>query len=423
MGRAPAAAPPAPAAKPARAEPAVSASDQSRAIEALKQVVTKLASRLNLESLSREQLAESQLWQRAERFAGDAANELAGQLPAGFDAHTLARDAVAEALGTGPIESLLADPEVTEISIPRFDRVLAVREGQRARTDRFFSSPEALVRVLSRMTNGASPHKGVIEARLEGGVLLTAVVEPLVARGAVVTLRRPRREPPTLAGLAGEGVLSSQMADFLALAVHDRRNILVTGAASAGRATVVAALAHAADPGEHVVLIEDREHETPADSSVARLTTRAGARETLAAALRLHPDRLVVDDSHGQAAAAALEAMVGLPGTIASSPGISGSDGVGRFLAQARLAPGAPDAELLREALADHLHLVVHVARGADHKSRVIQVAEIQNIDGRGRAALNEIFSWKGSAAGGDFTASGRVPNFAEGASPSMFKN
>jgi hypothetical protein len=65
---------------------------------------------------------------------------------------------------------------------------------------------------------------------------------------------------------------------------------------------------------------------------------------------------------------------------------------------------------------------VLHVARGSDGRNRVVRISELERIDPRGRATLKDVFRFKGDGDGGQFSPTGYVPPFAEGASPSMFR-
>ena len=87
------------------------------------------------------------------------------------------------------------------------------------------------------------------------------------------------------------------------------------------------------------------------------------------------------------------------------------------------MSPGAPDGDLLRETVADHLNLVVHVARGADRRVRVIEIADLESIDTRGRPVLVDVFRYKAGGDHGSFSPMGHVPAFADKAPSSMFKN
>src|SRR5439155_24235800 len=127
-----------------------------------------------------------------------------------------------------------------------------------------------------------------------------------------ITLRRPRREAVRLADLVGQGLLSQGMCEFLELAVKSRRNIVVSGPAASGRSTLVSALARAADEGERIVSVEEAEELDLGDGPwIALVAGRGKARDALANALRLKPERLIVGDLRGPAALDLVGALAG----------------------------------------------------------------------------------------------------------------
>ncbi|MSP60499.1 MAG: FHA domain-containing protein [Myxococcales bacterium] len=384
--------------------------------EVMRQLGARLAARLNLDTLEREQFSDPALWARAEQAAHELVEGLDadGALPP-VDRDALAKDVVGETLGLGPIEELLADDTVREILVPRHDRIFVDRDGQVTLADKWFSSPEAVAKVLDRLTVGHPAKHGLIETRLPDGTLVTAAVEPLTAHGATMTLRKPRREVVTLADLAIRGMLSQGMAEFLTLAIAQRRNILVAGAPGSGRSTLLGALGNAAPDGDRVISVEESEELQLRQSHWVQLTSRGGGpREALAAAVRLRPERLLVGDVRGADALLVLEAAAGLGGVAAALFATSPFDALNRFEALSQLGSGAPDARALRDAVGRSIHIVVQVARGGDGGRRVTQIAEVT-----GEAGLTDVFVLRED---GGFGPTGHVPNFAEGAPPSLFR-
>jgi pilus assembly protein CpaF len=204
------------------------------------------------------------------------------------------------------------------------------------------------------------------------------------------------------------------MADALELAVRARRNILVSGPAGSGRSTVLAALTRVAD-GERIVSVEEAEELDLGEGPWIALTGRGPtARAAVGHALRLRPERLVVGDVRGPEAFDLVSAMAsGIDGVSLAVLAGSAAEGPERIKSLANLAPDAPSERTLAEAIARALHLVVHMGRGGD-ESRVLEIYDV--------AAGEPVFTFKPDGAGGRFVASGHVPAWAEGASPSVFR-
>jgi pilus assembly protein CpaF len=367
--------------------------------------------------------AEDDLWQRAETTASQLVEQIVadGGLPPGVDTDGLLRDVVAETVGTGPFEDLLANEDVREITVTRHDRVFVDRGGGLELGGRWFSSPDAVSRCVARllaragrgemMKNGS--HEGaLLQARIEGGLLLTAAMPPLAPRGPTVTIRRPARHLAALTDLVEQGVLSQPMADLLDAALRGRKNVIICGAQGSGRSTLLAAMARqAAEAGERVVVVEETEELDLGDAPWISLIGFPNTPQALWNAVRLKPDRLVVGDVRGAEALDLLAALVGgSDGTLAALQAGSPRDALVRLEAMARLAPQAPPPAVLRDELSRGVHLIVHMARTADGP-RVVEIAEVQP-----GGETTPVYAFRADAGGGRFNPTGHMPSWAEGA-------
>jgi pilus assembly protein CpaF len=427
--------PPPPIAAPApqqRRAANLSADEQKRArvSEVMRELSARLMASLDLAGRAHEIAAHDEdLWARAESTAGELVDQLTadGNLPAGVEPDALSKDVVQETLGTGPLEELLADDSVREIAVARHDRIFVEREGTVSLAPKWFSSPEAVERVLQRLLaragrardlDAAKADGMLVEARVEHGLLLTAALPPLAARGPALTLRRPRREVARLVDLVAQSLLSQPMADFLDWSVKARRNILVSGPAASGRTTLLAALARAGQEGERIVSVEEAEELDLGDGPWIPLVGGRGphARVALNHALRLRPERLVVGDVRGPEALDLVGALAGgLDGCLLAVQAGSPREALARVGSMARLAPEAPSLDALNDEVARGLSLVAHLSRATDGELRVSEIAEVTT------AGVQPVFVYK-PEGGGRFAASGHVPGWAEGAPPSLFR-
>ncbi|HEY2743272.1 MAG TPA: ATPase, T2SS/T4P/T4SS family [Polyangia bacterium] len=399
---------------------------RQRISDCMREISSRLVVQLDLASRSGDLAADDDLWARAESAASQLVADLSadGSLPAGVEPDALSKDVVQETLGTGPLEELISDDSVREIAVARHDRIFVEREGTLTLAPKWFSSPEAVERVLSRMLQRAGRGRDLeaargngmlVEARVEHGLLLTAALPPLAARGPAITIRRPRREAVRLGDLVGQGLLSQGMADFLDMAVKARRNIVVSGPAASGRSTLVTALARAADEGERIVSVEEAEELDLGDGPWIPLVGGRGAkaRDAVNNALRLKPERLVVGDVRGAEALDLVGALAGgCDGCVCAVQAGSTRDAVARLTAMARLAPEAPAAEVLADELTRGVHVIVHLTRSAEGEVRVGEIAEMTPM------GVQAVFK----AEGGRFAPTGHVPSWAEGAPPSTFR-
>ena len=438
---------PLPSARPAPApvaarkpHPTVATVDEAKRgklTEVMRELSTRLSASLGTEA-SVDATQQEDLWSRAENAAGELLEQLAadGAVPPGTDTEALLKDVVAETVGTGPLEELLADENVREVTIPRFDRVFADRGSSLQLHGKWFSSPDAVARAVERLLSRAGRRADLdaakadgllVEARIDNGLLLTAALPPLAARGPAVTIRRPRRNLTRIADLVSEGVMSQGMADFLELALKQRRNVVISGSAGSGRSTVLAALARAvAETGARVVSVEEAEELDLADSGspwIALIGRGAQARTAIGNAVRLRPERLVVGDVRGAEALELLAALTGgADGCIAAVQGGSPREALQRLSSMARLAAEAPAPEVIADELGRGVHVVMQLVRAADGETRVGEIAEVTPGGNGDDPGLQTVFTFKPDTAGGRFAATGHVPGWAEGAPPSTFR-
>ena len=401
-----------------------------RMLDLQTQILERLRAKLDLDNVPLERLGDEDLWQKAERAIVDMVETLesSGELPKYVDQNTLIKETLNEALGLGPLEDLLADEGVDEIIVDRRDRILVGKEGALRGAQKAFSSDDVLQRVVERLVAPTGRTIGdelpVVDVRLRDGSRLTAAVPPVAVRGAYLTLRKPRTATQTVADLVSAGAVSPAMSDFLLTCVAARRNVLVCGGAGSGKTQVVAALAAASPEGERVISVEEVSElalkrdewlpleARPADGKLPSVELP----QLVRAALRMHPDRLVVGDVRGGEAFELIAALgSSIDGAIASVMGEGAAAALSKVASLAQLAAGddAPDFAV-RELVAGAFDVVVHVVRFADGHSRVVAIEEIVGTRDGG-FDTQPIFTYRGPGepnGESGFAPTGSVPRF-----------
>ncbi len=323
---------------------------------------------------------------------------------------------VDEALGLGPLEALLRDPEITEVMVCGPRRVFVERAGRIAPAPARFHDDAHLLHVIDRIlaplgrrVDEASP---MVDARLPDGSRVNAVIPPLALDGPALTIRRFAGRALGGDDLVGLGTIDGSMLELLSLAVRARRNVLVTGGTGSGKTTTLAALAAFVPAAERLVTIEDAAELRIALPHVVRLESRppslegAGAvtiRALVRNALRMRPDRIVVGEVRGGEALDMLTAMTtGHEGSLSTLHASSPADAVRRVQTLALMG----DLDLPYRAVADQvasaLDLIVHQARLPDGARRVVEVASVE--PGPDGPRLTTLVRWRpGGTAGGRF--------------------
>ncbi|MET0421670.1 MAG: CpaF family protein [Acidimicrobiia bacterium] len=298
----------------------------------------------------------------------------------------LVNELVDEVAGLGPLEPLLADPDVTEVMLNGPGRAYVERAG-RLEPVALALDAATIVRLVERIVgplglrlDRASP---MVDARLADGSRLHAVIPPLAVDGPCVTIRRfaARHLPPEAFG-AGAAADS-----FLRWSVQAGWNVLVAGGTSAGKTTLLNALAGAVPADDRVVTIEETAELRLPQAHVVRLEARpanaegaggVAVRDLVRAALRMRPDRLVVGEVRGGEALDMLQALnTGHEGSLSTIHANSAADALTRLETLVLLADAGLPLDAIRAQIAASVDVVVFVARRAGGDRRIETIAEV----------------------------------------------
>ncbi|HWS74327.1 MAG TPA: ATPase, T2SS/T4P/T4SS family [Quisquiliibacterium sp.] len=373
--------------------------------------------RKDLRQLSSEQLRAETRELLAELIAAEPL------LPPEVDVERLLADVLDEAIGLGPLERLLADPEVSEIMVNRADEIYVERHGRLERTDWVFSGEAAvravidrIVSPLGRRIDESSP---MVDARLADGSRVNAVIPPLAIRGSTVTIRRFNRQLLAPADLQRLGSASAAMLEFLRLCVEHRRNIVISGGTGSGKTTLLNVLSNLIPEGERIVTIEDAAELRLAHPHLVSLEARPsnaegrGAisiRDLVRNALRMRPDRIVVGECRGGEALDMLQAMnTGHDGSLTTIHANSPRDVVARLETMVLMAGMDLPVAAIRDQIASAVHLIVQQARSADGRRRIVEITEVTGMEGS-RVLMQPVFRWER----GRFAACETMPRFFE---------
>ncbi|MFG2875092.1 TadA family conjugal transfer-associated ATPase [Streptomyces sp. NPDC048337] len=268
----------------------------------------------------RRRLAETGAEPTPARVA--AALRAQGRLLGDAEVLGVAAELRSELVGAGPLEPLLADPEVTDVLVAAPDRVWVDRGGGLELTGVTFADADAVRRLAQRLAAVAGRRlddaRPWVDARMPDGTRLHAVLPPVAVGSACLSLRVVRPRAFTLEELVAAGTLPPGGHRLLREMVEARLSFLVSGGTGTGKTTLLSALLGLVGPGERIVLAEDSAELRPDHPHVVRLETRPANQEgaglvTLAdlvrQALRMRPDRLVVGEVRGPEVADLLAAL------------------------------------------------------------------------------------------------------------------
>ncbi len=301
-----------------------------------------------------------------------------------------------EVLGFGPLEPLLADPTIDDILVNGHKNVFVERYGVLERSSARFRDEKHLLRIIdkivSRIGRRVDESQPWVDARLEDGSRVNAIIRPCAIDGPTVSIRKFSRSPLTLERLVEAGALSKKAARLLRGLVEARRNVLISGGTGSGKTTMLNAMSSFVDARERIVTIEDAAELQLQQSHVVRLETRppspsgTGAvhqRDLVRNALRMRPDRIIVGEVRGAEAFDMLQAMnTGHDGSMTTVHANSARDALGRVEQMVTMMGIDFPLSAIRAQIASGLHFVVQLARLSDGKRRVMAISEITGLEG-----------------------------------------
>jgi len=333
---------------------------------------------------------------------GDAAQRVASlvereaALLSAAERATLARLVTERSLGLGPLEPLLADPDVEEVMVNGPGRVWVERRGAIEPTDVAFACEadlrHAIERILAPLGRRVDEAEPLCDARLADGSRVNVVLPPLALDGPLLTIRRFRAGGFGPDELVANGTLDPALHDLLAACVRARMTILVSGGTGSGKTTTLGALSSFIPDDERIVTIEDAAELRLRQPHVVRLEARPASlegrgevtiRRLVRNALRMRPDRIVVGEVRGGEALDMLSAMAsGHDGSLSTVHAGSPEEALRRVETLALMADVALPHAAVRELVAGAIDLVVQQRRQRDGRRRIVAVSEVTRVAG-----------------------------------------
>src|ERR1700681_3225362 len=344
----------------------------------------------------------------------------------------LSREILDEIFGLGPLEPLLKDPTISDILVNRFDRVYVERGGKLEKTILSFKDNQHLMQIIdsivSRIGRRVDESSPMVDARLQDGSRVNAIIPPLALDGACLSIRRFGRDPVTARNMLDNKTLTEPMLELLSAVVKGRLNVIISGGTGAGKTTVLNVLSGYIPNSERIVTIEDAAELQLKQEHVVRLETRppniegkgsVRMRQLVINSLRMRPDRIVVGEVRGEEAFDMLQAMnTGHEGSLTTVHANSPRDALARIENMVSMANLNIPERAIRHQIANAVHAIVQVARLSDGTRKVLTVSEVIGMDGD-MIALQDIFVFERTGVDesgkvrGVFRSTG-MPQFAE---------
>ncbi len=343
----------------------------------------------------------------------------------------LVESLIADMLGLGPLEPLIADETVSDIMVNGPKQVYVERRGKLELTDVIFRDNGHLMnictKIVTRIGRRIDESRPLVDARLPDGSRVNIIIPPLAIDGASVSIRKFSKKSITLDIMAANLSMSPAMATMLKIAARCRLNILISGGTGSGKTTLLNALSRMIDSTERTVTIEDAAELQLQQPHVVRLETRPpnlegtgeiNMRDLLKNALRMRPDRIIIGECRGEEALDMLQAMnTGHDGSMSTIHANNPREALTRLENMIGMAGINLPSRAMRTQIASAVHLICQVQRMRDGGRRVSHITEVVGMEGE-IITTQDLFTFQFQGEGPDgklkgaFLPSGIRPAF-----------
>jgi pilus assembly protein CpaF len=312
------------------------------------------------------------------------------------DRQRLLEQIIAEILGYGPIEGLLADDTITEVMVNGPNAVYIERKGRIEATDIKFEDDDHVARIIDRIVSPLGRRidesQPYVDARLPDGSRVNAVIPPLSLVGPILTVRKFARIPITAQTLLEFGTITPEALEFLKACVQAKLNIMISGGTGSGKTTTLNVLSAFIPNDERIVTMEPAAELQLQQEHVLILETRPPnvegkgeitMRALVINSLRMRPDRIIVGECRGPEALDMLQAMnTGHDGSMTTAHSNSPRDTLARLETMVLMAGMDLPLRAIREQIASALNLIVHQERMRDGTRKITRITEVQGMEG-----------------------------------------
>ena len=336
-----------------------------------------------------------------------------------------------ETLGLGPLEFLLKDPSISDILINGPKNIFVERHGQLVKTDVEFRDNAHLMQIIDRIVSKVGRRvdetSPMVDARLEDGSRVNAIIPPLALDGACVSIRRFGSNPVKLEGLLNFKAFTPEMVMLLEGCIKARLNIIISGGTGSGKTTLLNTLSSFIQNDQRVVTIEDAAELQLQQEHVVRLETRPSniegtgaitATDLVRNALRMRPERIIIGECRGGETLDMLQAMnTGHDGSMTTVHSNSPRDAIARLETLVMMAGYDLPIKAIRQQVAGAVDVIIQANRLQGGPRRVMNITEVQGME-QDTVVLQDIYRFvqegvdENGKAHGYFEATGVRPSF-----------
>ncbi len=320
----------------------------------------------------------------------------------------LFKEIMDDILGYGPLQTLLDNPEISEIMVNGKDNVFVEKGGMLTKSEVTFDSDEQILRIIDRIIlplgRRVDPDTPTVDARMPDGSRVNAVIPPVAIDGPSLTIRKFGKSRMEMQQLIDKGSLTQNMAAFIEACVVSKLNIIVSGGTGSGKTTLLNAISKYIPAGNRIVTIEDSAELKLQQPHVVRMETKppnidgkhaVSIRDLVRNALRMRPDRIVVGEVRGGECLDMLQAMnTGHDGSLTTLHANSPRDALSRMETMTMMAGMELPLRVVREQIASAVDLIIQLSRLKDGSRRVTYITEVSGMEGE-TVVMTDIFKFE----------------------------
>jgi len=314
----------------------------------------------------------------------------------------------AEILGLGPLQPLLEDDTITEVMVNGAKNIYIERKGKLHRVPVTFENNDHVMRIIERIVaplgrriDESSPY---VDARLQDGSRVNAVIPPISLVGPVLTIRKFSKNPITVDQLVQYGSISPEALQFLKACVEARLNLIISGGTGSGKTTLLNVMSGFIPDDERILTIENaaelqlrQEHVVTLESRPPNIEGRGEItiRDLVINSLRMRPERIIVGECRGGETLDMLQAMnTGHDGSMTTAHANSPRDALARLETMCLMAGMDLPVRAIREQVSSAIDVICQQERMRDGTRKVVTICEVSGMEGD-VITMTDIFSFE----------------------------
>jgi len=410
--------------------PPISARGGDRYFELKSQIHRKLIGVLNLDRVSSipKDRVRAEIGRVVERLLDEE------RVPMTTAEQTkIVEEVLDEVLGLGPLETLLKEATISDILVNRYNKVFIERNGKLSETTVRFKDDAHLLHIIEKIVSQVGRRideaQPIVDARLQDGSRVNAIIPPLALDGPCLSIRRFGRHVITQEEMLQYKTITQGMLRFLAACVQSKTTVLISGGTGSGKTTMLNALSRFIPEEERIITIEDTAELQLQQRHVVKFETRPpnlnkeggiNQRQLLRTALRMRPDRIIVGECRGAEALDMLQAMnTGVEGSMSTVHANTPRDAFSRLETMVMMADLEIPTRVILQQLTSAIKLVVQVSRLQDGTRKILSISEVLGVRDE-KVQLQEIFTFErvgvtdAGKVQGRFRATGITPKIME---------